>query len=329
MPVFPAILMFTLQAATAAAAVQPTPAWLRARRQLRREQMREQKVPGISLAIVKDGALVVAKGYGESNVEHHVPVTAETIFQSGSVGKQFTSAAVMLMVEEGRLALEDSITKYLPDAPASWKPIRVRHLLTHTSGIPDYAVDVVRLSARRYRGGADEDGVRAHAAVRARREMGIQQHRLSAARCDHPQGVRTVLRRSPRRADLPPARHVDCAGHQRGRHRSAPRGGLPARRWPAQESGLGCTVAQHDRRWRALPVDARYGRLGQGAACGRDSQARELEAGIHAGAPERAARVIRTASAGRSTRGPARRCTPMADPGRASRRTSRDTWAPT
>jgi len=141
MLVFPAILTFALQAATSTAVVQPTPSWLPRVDRFVGEQMQEQRVPGISLAIVKDGSLVVAKGYGESNVEHHVPVTAETIFQSGSVGKQFTAAAVMLMVEEGRLALEDPITKYLPDAPASWKPIRVRHLLTHTSGIPDYAVD--------------------------------------------------------------------------------------------------------------------------------------------------------------------------------------------
>jgi CubicO group peptidase (beta-lactamase class C family) len=68
-------------------------------------------------------------------------VTAETMFQSGSVGKQFTSAAVMLQVEDGKLALNDSIAKYFKDAPASWRSITVRHLLTHTSGIPDYAVD--------------------------------------------------------------------------------------------------------------------------------------------------------------------------------------------
>lgn len=140
MSVFPTILMFSLQAATAAAAVQSAPAWLARVDSFVGEQMREQKVPGISLAIIKDGTLI-AKGYGEANVEHHVPVTAETIFQSGSVGKQFTAAAVMLQVEAGRIALDDSIAKYFPDAPASWKAIRVRHLLNHTSGIPDYATD--------------------------------------------------------------------------------------------------------------------------------------------------------------------------------------------
>jgi CubicO group peptidase (beta-lactamase class C family) len=143
MPVFSLILMFSLQAATATGMgpVQPPPAWLTRVDAFIAEQMREQKVPGIALAIIKDGVVLAAKGYGEANIEHHVPVTAETIFQSGSIGKQFTAATVMMMVEEGRLSLDDSITKYLLDAPTSWKPITVRHLLTNTSGIAEYAVD--------------------------------------------------------------------------------------------------------------------------------------------------------------------------------------------
>ena len=140
MSVFPAILMFSLQTAVAATAAQPPQAWLGRVDSFVSEQMRQQQTPGISLAIVRDGT-VIAKGYGEANVEHHVPVTAETIFQSASVGKQFTAAAVMLQVEAGRVALDDSITKYFADAPATWRPILVRHLLTHTSGIPDYATD--------------------------------------------------------------------------------------------------------------------------------------------------------------------------------------------
>jgi CubicO group peptidase (beta-lactamase class C family) len=95
------------------------------------------------VAIVKNGEVMSAKGYGEANVEHHVPVSAETVFESGSVGKQFTSAAVMLLVQDGKIALTDSITKYFPNAPATWKGITVRHLLTHTSGIPDYTTDAM------------------------------------------------------------------------------------------------------------------------------------------------------------------------------------------
>lgn len=103
-----------------------------------RAELQRQKVPGVAVAIVSKGELLAAKGYGYANVEHKVPVTNETIYQSGSLGKQFTSALVMTLVEEGKLGLEDPITRYFPDAPESWRNIRVRHLLTHTSGIPDY-----------------------------------------------------------------------------------------------------------------------------------------------------------------------------------------------
>ena len=106
-------------------------------------EMGRQRIPGVAVAVVRGGEVMLAKGYGEANVEHHVPVTPETVFQSGSVGKQFTSTAVMLLVQDGKLALTDSITKFFPGAPASWKGITVRHLLTHTSGIPDYTTDAM------------------------------------------------------------------------------------------------------------------------------------------------------------------------------------------
>ena len=100
--------------------------------------MERHRIPGLSLAICRDGQLVRATGYGFANVELDVPVKPETIFQSGSVGKQFTAMAVMILVDEGKLGLEDPIVKYFPGAPATWKGITVRHLLTHTSGIKDW-----------------------------------------------------------------------------------------------------------------------------------------------------------------------------------------------
>jgi CubicO group peptidase (beta-lactamase class C family) len=103
-----------------------------------RAEMARQKVPGVAVAIVRRGSILAAKGYGFANVEHHVPVGPDTIFQSGSMGKQFTATAVMLLVEQGKIGLEDTVTKFFPDAPASWRAITVRHLLTHTSGLPDY-----------------------------------------------------------------------------------------------------------------------------------------------------------------------------------------------
>jgi CubicO group peptidase (beta-lactamase class C family) len=101
-------------------------------------QRAAQKIPGVSLAVCRDGKMVKASGYGLANVELEVPVTPATIFQTGSVGKQFTSMAVMMLEEEGKIGLDDKIAKYLPESPTAWKDITVRNLLTHTSGIADY-----------------------------------------------------------------------------------------------------------------------------------------------------------------------------------------------
>lgn len=103
-----------------------------------RSEMATQHIPGVAVGVVRRGTTVKAKGYGYANVEHDVPVDTATIFQSGSLGKQFTAAAVMLQVEDGKLALADPLTKFFPSAPPTWRSITVRHLLTHTSGIPNY-----------------------------------------------------------------------------------------------------------------------------------------------------------------------------------------------
>jgi CubicO group peptidase (beta-lactamase class C family) len=101
-------------------------------------EMERQKVPGVAVGVVKNGEPVLVKGYGYANLEHQVRVSPETIFSIASLTKQFTAAAVMLLVQDGRLSLDRSITPYLRGAPEQWGPITVRHLLTHTSGIPDY-----------------------------------------------------------------------------------------------------------------------------------------------------------------------------------------------
>ena len=102
-----------------------------------RIQMTRQKIPGMAIAVVKDGQPIIVKGYGLANVEHNVAVKPETVFQSGSMGKQFTSTAVMLLVEEGKIALDEKISRYLGEVPDAWKPITVRQVLTHTSGMPN------------------------------------------------------------------------------------------------------------------------------------------------------------------------------------------------
>jgi CubicO group peptidase (beta-lactamase class C family) len=103
--------------------------------------MKAQQIPGVSLAVIKNGEIVLAKGYGLANVEHQVPVKPETIFQSGSMGKQFTATAVMMLVEAGKLSLDDKLIKFFPDGPDAWRNITIRHLLTHTSGMGDYPND--------------------------------------------------------------------------------------------------------------------------------------------------------------------------------------------
>lgn len=101
-------------------------------------ELRAQHIPGVALAVVRGGKIIKTAGYGMANVELSVPAKPESIFQTGSVGKQFTAAAVMMLVEDGKVGLDDKISKYFPDSPPAWKVIAVRHLLTHTSGIPDY-----------------------------------------------------------------------------------------------------------------------------------------------------------------------------------------------
>lgn len=95
-------------------------------------------IPGISIAVTRDGQLVKAAGYGFASIELDAPAKPETIYQSGSVGKQFTAVAILLLAEEGKLRLEDSITKFFPGAPKWWKAITVRQLLTNTSGLKDW-----------------------------------------------------------------------------------------------------------------------------------------------------------------------------------------------
>ncbi len=104
-------------------------------------EIARQHIPGVALLVARDGEIIRAQGFGLANVELQVPVKPATLFQSGSVGKQFTATAIMMLVEEGKIGLDDSITKYFPEAPASWKPVTIRHLLTHTAGFTDYPKD--------------------------------------------------------------------------------------------------------------------------------------------------------------------------------------------
>jgi CubicO group peptidase (beta-lactamase class C family) len=101
-------------------------------------EMQRQHIPGLSLLVARDGKIVRAQGYGLASVELQVPVKPETVFQSGSVGKQFTATGVMMLVEEGKIRLDDPVTKYLQGAPATWQQVTISELLSHTAGFTDY-----------------------------------------------------------------------------------------------------------------------------------------------------------------------------------------------
>ena len=104
------------------------------------DYLKKKQIPGCAVMVRHNGKVVLSAGYGMANLEHGIRVTPETIFQSGSMGKQFTAMAVMMLVEERKLSLDDLISKYLA-VPSGWSGINVRHLLTHTSGLGDYPED--------------------------------------------------------------------------------------------------------------------------------------------------------------------------------------------
>ena len=102
--------------------------------------------PGCALGVVRDGHLDYARGYGLASVEHRVAITPATVFDIGSVSKQFTALAVVLLAQDGKLSLDDEIQKFLPEIPRySSGAVTIRHLLHHTSGLRDY-IDVLSWS---------------------------------------------------------------------------------------------------------------------------------------------------------------------------------------
>ena len=98
-------------------------------------QMDRFRLPGASLVVLKRGEVVKAAGYGFADLERRIPVTPETVFKIGSVSKQLIATGIMVLVQEGRIAVDDRVSKYLDGTPPAWEPITIRHLLTHTAGL--------------------------------------------------------------------------------------------------------------------------------------------------------------------------------------------------
>ncbi|MBL8267040.1 serine hydrolase domain-containing protein [Steroidobacter sp.] len=105
--------------------------------------------PGCAVTVVKDGQVVHERGYGMANLDYRVAISPDTVFYIASVSKQFAAAAIALLAEEGKISLDDDIRKYVPEIRKYKKPILVRHLVHHTSGLRDY-LDLWSSSGRSY-----------------------------------------------------------------------------------------------------------------------------------------------------------------------------------
>jgi CubicO group peptidase (beta-lactamase class C family) len=103
-----------------------------------KDQMQQHRIPGASLLITQTNHTVKRAAYGLANVELHVAASPETVFEIGSVTKQFTAACILVLAQEGKLSVNDKLSQHLHNIPAAWQDITIRHLLNHTSGIKSY-----------------------------------------------------------------------------------------------------------------------------------------------------------------------------------------------
>ncbi|MEZ4861006.1 MAG: serine hydrolase domain-containing protein [Caldilineaceae bacterium] len=105
------------------------------------EHMQRKLIPGLSLAVIKDGVTMIEKSYGFANLEHGSPATSDTVYQIASITKGFTAAAIMLLVADGKLSLDEALDRFRPGLPDPANTITIRQLIMHASGIPQWALD--------------------------------------------------------------------------------------------------------------------------------------------------------------------------------------------
>ncbi|HEU0301073.1 MAG TPA: serine hydrolase domain-containing protein [Longimicrobium sp.] len=94
--------------------------------------------PGCAVGVAENGRTVLRRAYGLAELEHQIPNTPETVFEAGSVSKQFTAAAIVLLARQGKLSLDDDVRRHIPEVPDYGTTITIRHLLNHTSGLRDW-----------------------------------------------------------------------------------------------------------------------------------------------------------------------------------------------
>lgn len=94
--------------------------------------------PGFAVGVIQEGALVYAKGFGIANLDYDIPITSQTVFNLASISKQFTAACLALLIQEGKVSLDDEVRRHIAEFPENWGPVQVKHLVYMTSGIADY-----------------------------------------------------------------------------------------------------------------------------------------------------------------------------------------------
>src|SRR5688572_24569115 len=94
--------------------------------------------PGCAVGVSRHGRTILAKAYGMANLEYDVPLTSESIIEAGSVAKQFTAAAILLLAQQGKLSIDDQVRKHIPELPDYGAPLTIRHMMNHTSGLRDW-----------------------------------------------------------------------------------------------------------------------------------------------------------------------------------------------
>ena len=103
-----------------------------------REQMARRQIPAVVVKVIQGGHELKTAAYGFANLELNVPATTNSVFEIGSITKQFTASCILLLQQEGKLSIDDKLGRHVPNIPASWTNVTLRHLLSHTSGIKSY-----------------------------------------------------------------------------------------------------------------------------------------------------------------------------------------------
>jgi CubicO group peptidase (beta-lactamase class C family) len=246
-------------------------------------QMKERRIPAVSIAVIKGGKLVKAEGYGIANLEHNIPATSSTVYKIGSVSKQFIAAGVMLLVQDGKVVLDQPLSRYVAGTPDAWQAITIRHLLTHTSGLVREApgFDPYKIQP-------DNDVIRTAFPIPLNSKPGDKYAYSNLGYYTLAEVIHSVSGRSwaeflNERVFDPAGNDFDAA-HERGHHHPEQGGWLRVEQGSIREHGK----LDHGSPERGIRLDGpRHGEVGSGAAVGSNPDRVNEEGDVDAGQAQR------------------------------------------